>query len=151
MRFLVVLAVIAITVYSVIDCARAEDRQRRGLPAWLWVTVIVVLPGVGGLVWLLVSRTAPDPRPRGYARPSRPVAPDDDPDFLAGLARQTPRESPQAPAPDVPETPEESGSERDQSSSERDDPDEDREQRGKPNSEDGEQPTREDRGRRSPE
>ena len=137
MRFLVALAVIAITVYSVIDCVRAEDRQRRGLPAWLWVTVIIVLPGVGALVWLLVSRTAPDPRPRGYTRPSRPVAPDDDPDFLAGLARQTPRESPQAPAPDVPETPDQASGE----SSAEDDGDSDSD----------DHPTREDRDRHSPE
>ena len=151
MRFLVALAVIAITVYSVIDCVRAEDRQRRGLPAWLWVTVIIVLPGVGGLVWLLVSRTAPDPRPRGYTRPSRPVAPDDDPDFLAGLARQTPRESPQAPAPDVPETPEQTAPEAEESSPEQDEPDEGREDGTQASRGDGEQPTREDPGRHSPE
>lgn len=143
MRFLVALAVIAITVYSVIDCVRAEDRQRRGLPAWLWVTVIIVLPGVGALVWLLVSRTAPDPRPRGYSRPSRPVAPDDDPDFLAGLARQPPRETPQPPAPEVPDTPERAASEDDRSG-----PDRDEQEDGH---QDGDQATRDDRGRRSPE
>lgn len=142
MRFLVALAVIAITVYSVIDCVRAEDRQRRGLPAWLWVTVIIVLPGVGGLVWLLVSRTAPDPRPRGYARPSRPVAPDDDPDFLAGLARQQPPATPEAPAPDVPDASEETAPEADENSPERDDSDE---------GGGDDQPTRDDRGRHSPE
>ncbi|HIZ36949.1 MAG TPA: PLD nuclease N-terminal domain-containing protein [Candidatus Ruania gallistercoris] len=143
MRFLVALAVIAITVYSVIDCVRAEDRQRRGLPAWLWVTVIIVLPGVGGLVWLLVSRTAPDPRPR-RPRPTRPVAPDDDPDFLAGLARQQPRETPQAPSPDVPEKPA-------QDASDADDAGPDQQQEGDGHGEGDDQPSRDDRGRHSPE
>lgn len=97
MRFLIALAVIAITVYSVIDCVRAEDSRRRGLPTWLWVTVIIVLPGVGGLVWLLVSSMGGEPRSRGYSRPTRPLAPDDDPDFLAGLSRHTPPRPPANP------------------------------------------------------
>ncbi len=98
MRFLIAFAVIAVTVYSVIDCVRADDRVRRDLPAWLWVTVIIVLPGVGGAVWLVVSHLAGEPRPRPVRR-SRPLAPDDDPDFLAGLGRPTGPQPPQRPAP----------------------------------------------------
>ncbi|WP_022917159.1 PLD nuclease N-terminal domain-containing protein [Ruania albidiflava] len=142
MRFLIALAVIAITVYSVIDCTRADERQRRGLPAWLWVTVIIVLPGVGGLVWLLVSRLAGEQRPRPPVRPSRPVAPDDDPEFLAGLSRPTPPQpsTPPAPEPEQRPNPPAGPSSDDAAPPAGDDPEEERPTRGE-----------DPRGRRSPE
>lgn len=147
MRFLIALAVIAITVYSVIDCARADDHQRRGLPAWLWVTVIILLPGVGGLVWLVVSRLAGEQRPGPTVRPSRPLAPDDDPDFLAGLSRHAPPQPPTARSPE----PDQGAAPADQSEPEDDAAPPDRDSPGgKPSR--GEDSTREeDRGRRSPE
>ena len=147
MRFLIALAVIAVTVYSVIDCARADDHQRRGLPAWLWVTVIILLPGVGGLVWLVVSRLAGEQRPGPTVRQSRPLAPDDDPDFLAGLSRTAPPQPPTARSPE----PDQSAAPRDQAEPDDDTaaPDSDG-SAGEPSRE--EDSTRgEDRGRRSPE
>src|SRR5699024_8604050 len=99
---------IALTVYTVIDCVRAERWERRGLPLWLWILVIVVLPVLGALTWLISRWTTPQPGPGGRpaTRPG-PTAPDDDPDFLAGLNRSggpthgssgSPRTSPRRPS-----------------------------------------------------
>lgn len=86
MRFLVPLLLLAITVYGIVDCAQADERTRRNVPLWVWVLVMVALPGLGAIIWLVLSRliepTATPPR-------SRPVAPDDDPDFLRYLDRRT--------------------------------------------------------------
>ncbi|WP_156741484.1 PLDc N-terminal domain-containing protein, partial [Occultella aeris] len=112
MRFLLVLAIIGLMTYAILDVARTEDPRRRlGLPAWLWVAVIIVTLGVGALIWLIASRlpiatggstdggAGDHPGPRTPRRPARPVAPDDDPEFLAGLNRPTPPEVTKAPEP----------------------------------------------------
>jgi hypothetical protein len=84
MRQLLALLLLAITVYGIVDCAQADARTRRGLPLWLWVLIMLLLPGIGTLIWLLVSRLGPaDTAPRRTV-----VAPDDDPEFLRDLERR---------------------------------------------------------------
>lgn len=85
-RYLVLLLTIGLTVYCVIDVVRSDERARRGLPRVLWLLVVLV-PVVGAVLWLVLSRTggsAAGPR----RRPARPVAPDDDPDFLRRLDQE---------------------------------------------------------------
>src|SRR5680860_323512 len=76
------LAVLILTVYTVVDCALFERSRVRGLPRWVWIVVIVLVPLIGPLLWLFVGRG------RGgtpVGRSFRTVAPDDDPDFLKSL------------------------------------------------------------------
>jgi hypothetical protein len=91
-RYLIPIIVLAVLVYGFIDCVRTGSREVRGIPKAAWIAVIVVLPVVGVLLWFLLGRpTDPDagvvgpagPAPR--SSPRRPVAPDDDPDFLRNL------------------------------------------------------------------
>ncbi|UFU02498.1 PLDc N-terminal domain-containing protein [Ruania suaedae] len=109
MRIVIGLGLLALAVYCVIDCVGGEKRRRLGLPTWLWVLVIIALPGLGPLLWLLLSRTygggASSPR-----RPARPVAPDDDPAFLADLDRHS-RPGTGEAAPEDPPSGEEQGTE----------------------------------------
>ncbi|HLT83019.1 MAG TPA: PLD nuclease N-terminal domain-containing protein [Phototrophicaceae bacterium] len=110
MRFLPVILLVALVVYALVDCVRSDDADMPvGLPKAVWVVLIVVFPGAGALAWLVVSRVSRQAagQVRGgsgtVAHPSRrpaprPLAPDDDPDFLAGLGRQRPVEPP-APEP----------------------------------------------------
>jgi hypothetical protein len=71
----------------------------RTLPKVLWILVVVVFAGLGGLMWLLLGRpqrameavqgrtgmvNSPDRRPR----PEAPRGPDDDPDFIRDLERR---------------------------------------------------------------
>jgi len=79
------LAVVILTVYTLVDCALFDRSRIRGLPRWVWIFVIVLVPLFGPLLWLLVGRGRNAP---AGARPARSVAPDDDPDFLKGLDRE---------------------------------------------------------------
>ncbi len=89
MRYLPFLLWFALLVYCLIDVAQADPARVRALPKGLWALLIVVLPFLGSIAWLLAGRpgTGPGgPRLPG-ARRRAPAAPDDDPAFLADLAR----------------------------------------------------------------
>lgn len=83
-RFLVVLTVIAVafTIYTLVDVLLTDRSRVRGLQKPLWAVLVVVLPVIGGLLWLFIGKA------RRTSRPSRVIAPDDDPDFLGTLNRE---------------------------------------------------------------
>lgn len=86
MRNAIVILIFAVTIYALFDAWRATDEERLGLNRWVWVAAIVLVPAIGALAWLVLSRWG---RPRPTQRPTGPLAPDDDPDFLRGLDRRT--------------------------------------------------------------
>jgi hypothetical protein len=89
-RVLLVLAVLAATIFCIIDCIQSEDREIRNLPKIVWLLLILVAPIVGPIAWFVAGRPQPDRPVLGTPRPAvprRPSAPDDDPTFLAGLDR----------------------------------------------------------------
>ncbi|MBG6212412.1 MAG: PLD nuclease N-terminal domain-containing protein [Cryobacterium sp.] len=75
------LALVILTVYTLVDCAVFDRKRIRGLPRWVWIFVIVLVPLIGPLLWLLVGHGRAAPTTRSY----RSVAPDDDLDFLRSL------------------------------------------------------------------
>jgi hypothetical protein len=92
-RFLPFLISLVLTVYALFSCIQTPDEEVPHLPKLVWILLIVFVPFVGPIVWLLMSRTPagrrdPDVRPQ-RPRPTagRPLAPDDDPDFLKSLDR----------------------------------------------------------------
>ena len=92
-RAILIIGVIALAVgviiYSLIDCARSDARDIRGLRRGPWLAIILLLPVIGGILWLTLGR------PR-YASPgsvpTRGKGPDDDPEFLRELERRTRRD-----------------------------------------------------------
>ena len=83
-RVLPVVLGIALIVYAFIDCLRMPDREMPpDLPKALWLIVIALVPVLGAAAWLVVSRLPATGAPR--TRKPRPIAPDDDPEFLANL------------------------------------------------------------------
>lgn len=115
------IASIGLTIFALADCIQCEGSQLRGLPKWAWIVLIVLLPWVGPLTWLLVGKdrdsgapSAFDPlrggpfrgdeggpmdppgargtRGPGRAHGSRPLAPDEDPEFLRKLDEDIRRE-----------------------------------------------------------
>lgn len=91
MRYLGLLLVIGLVVYCVVDIVRSDDDERLGAPAALWVLLVVLIPVLGSVAWLAVSRSRRAARGgagTGRRRPARPVAPDDDPEFLWRLDRE---------------------------------------------------------------
>lgn len=93
-----VIVAVALAVYALIDCSQSERHRLRSLSKPLWLVIIVLVPVLGPVAWLLLGRPqsggAAGPRPA--ARP-RPVAPDDNPDFLRRLNTAGP--PPQQPKP----------------------------------------------------
>jgi len=96
------LVVIGVALYALIDCARTPRGEVETLPKPLWLLVIVMIPLIGGLLWILAGRS--DGGPVRPGRRPRLIAPDDDPDFLRSL------DPPERPKPAPGDGPERDGS-----------------------------------------
>jgi hypothetical protein len=88
MRFILYGALFVVALYALIDCISTPGRSIRSLPKAVWLIVIIVVPGLGGLAWLLFGRAQSSGSSFLPGR-SQPSAPDDDPEFLRQLGDQT--------------------------------------------------------------
>ena len=100
MRYLPILLVIGLVIYTVVDVVNAEDEDRLGVHPGLWILGIVLFPPLGSIAWLAVrfSRRSRGQGPaqsggvgpRGGSPTARsgPLAPDDDPEFLWRLEQE---------------------------------------------------------------
>ncbi|HET7304986.1 MAG TPA: PLD nuclease N-terminal domain-containing protein [Segeticoccus sp.] len=88
LRVLVPLALLALTIYALVDCIQTEEGDHQHLSKMLWILIILFFPPVGPIAWLIAGRPN-RPRPRSGPPPDHwgrtPKGPDDDPDFLRGL------------------------------------------------------------------
>lgn len=79
-RVLLILALVATAfwVFTIVDCALQPPTRHRGVSKPMWVLIVVLLPVLGGILWLAIGRSR---------RTSRLVAraPDDDPEFLGRI------------------------------------------------------------------
>jgi hypothetical protein len=82
-RVLGIIFVVALYIWFVVDVIQAPKSGVRNLPRAIWLLIVVLLPILGGLLWILFGRVKPAPGKRRGRR--GPVAPDDDPRFLAKL------------------------------------------------------------------
>lgn len=104
-RLLPLLLIFAFTLFAVIDCLAHDDEDIRALPKVIWVLIILLFMPLGPIAWFIAGRprksartqpAAPDDVVGGYSmgngstsgRPGRPIAPDDDPEFLRRLDEQ---------------------------------------------------------------
>ena len=74
--------VLALTIFSIIDCSRTPENQIRSLPKWAWLVIILFVPGIGALAWIIAGRPKGNGRRHGKGKI---VPPDDNPDFLRDL------------------------------------------------------------------
>ncbi|MDZ8171749.1 PLD nuclease N-terminal domain-containing protein [Microbacterium xanthum] len=79
-RVLLIVALIAVAfwVFTIVDCAIQPKTRHRGVSKPLWLVIVILIPVLGGVLWLLVGRR---PRPT----PVAPLAPDDDPQFTGSF------------------------------------------------------------------
>ncbi|MGZ0712889.1 PLDc N-terminal domain-containing protein (plasmid) [Coraliomargarita sp. W4R53] len=79
-RVLLILALVATAfwVFTIVDCAVQPPTRHRGVSKPVWILIVVLLPVLGGLLWLSVGRM------RAAAVVAR-SAPDDDPAFLGQI------------------------------------------------------------------
>lgn len=110
-RFLPFLISLALTVYALFSCIQTPDEDVPHLPKLLWIVLIVFVPFAGPIVWLLMSRAQASRQETVVRRPAappatRPMAPDDDPDFLKSLDRyRDPRTTMKPPQDDSEDKP----------------------------------------------
>jgi hypothetical protein len=101
LRLLIFIAVVWLlfTVFVTVFAASANKNEVRNLPKWLWVVICLVVPIVGGLLYLVLGR--PLGRSTNRKGTTRIVAPDDDPAFLRDLSSklETKNEVPEAEKP----------------------------------------------------
>ncbi|MDO5617489.1 PLD nuclease N-terminal domain-containing protein [Kocuria sp.] len=84
---------VGVIIYSFFDCLRSDPRDVRGIKRGPWIAVILLLPVIGGILWLTLGRPRYAPP---SSQPSRGKGPDDDPNFLRQLDEK--RRSEQADA-----------------------------------------------------
>ncbi|MBE6483430.1 MAG: PLDc_N domain-containing protein [Actinomycetaceae bacterium] len=94
-RIVPIIFAVALWVFGIIDCARMpKDLMPGRLPKWVWMLLNIFVPVIGNIVWLVFIWPYRHPDSDGYfggftrpsrPQPSEPVAPDDDPEFLARL------------------------------------------------------------------
>ncbi|MFB7892644.1 PLDc N-terminal domain-containing protein [Microbacterium sp. NPDC056044] len=79
-RVLLILALVATAfwVFTIVDCAVQPPTRHRGVSKPVWILIVVLLPVLGGLLWLIVGRG------RASSVATR-RAPDDDPEFLGRI------------------------------------------------------------------
>jgi hypothetical protein len=79
-RVLLILALVATAfwVFTIVDCAVQPPIRHRGVSKPVWILIVVLLPVLGGILWLAVGRA------RASTVAAR-RAPDDDPEFLGRI------------------------------------------------------------------
>lgn len=81
LRVVGVLLGLAVYIWFIVDVLRTSGGSVRTLPKFVWLLIVILIPLLGGVLWLLGGR----PRGQGRRRRRGPVAPDDDPAFLRQL------------------------------------------------------------------
>lgn len=84
-RVLPIVVAIALLVYALIDCLQTDSARFRSLNRVAWIAIIVLIPLLGPILWLAIGKVRARPQRRPAAPPTRPLAPDDDPEFLRHL------------------------------------------------------------------
>lgn len=89
------IATVALTAYALVDVIATDSHLIRYLPKLVWLMVVILVPVLGGLTWLILGRprggsllpgtTSNDQAAPKRGQRGRPLAPDDDPDFLRRL------------------------------------------------------------------
>ena len=72
---------VAFYIYCIIDVLRTRSGETRALPRWVWLILVILVPLIGGLLWLLLGKVWNSPGSNRRRRRG-PVAPDDAPAFL---------------------------------------------------------------------
>ncbi len=99
LRILTFVLPLALWVWAFIDCLTTPEDEVKHLPKVVWVIIVLLFPLVGSIAWLVAGKQRGALRTGaagGYGSPDaaydtrrdgRPLAPDDNPEFLASLKK----------------------------------------------------------------
>jgi hypothetical protein len=92
------------TIFVTVFAASASGKEVRVLPKWVWVLVCLLVPAVGGILYLTLGRpiaSSSEPTEYGFGKSkrngTRVVAPDDDPEFLKNLSQRLKKQKDEDP------------------------------------------------------
>ncbi|WP_062383628.1 PLD nuclease N-terminal domain-containing protein [Demequina iriomotensis] len=85
LKVLPLLVYLGLVIYALADVWQRPEREPYGVTKGLWTAIVLFLPFVGALAWIVLKLLRPD---SGPAPRKGPVAPDDDPEYLAWLREQ---------------------------------------------------------------
>lgn len=97
---LLFVAQIVLAALALISCLAAEEDEIRALPRLVWVMIILFFPLVGSIAWFVAGRPVKPTTSGGIWRVGggfpernrpRPLAPDDDPEFLRSISTEQAR------------------------------------------------------------
>ncbi|HEX5567756.1 MAG TPA: PLD nuclease N-terminal domain-containing protein [Streptomyces sp.] len=101
LRVLPTVLILAVWIYSFIDCLNTPENEVRKLPKLAWIVIILFFGSflVGPIAWLVAGRPRRN-APYGATRPDerRWVAPDDNPEFLKSINNHGRQPSPEPEA-----------------------------------------------------
>jgi len=81
---IIVLLFLGFWIWALLDVISTDGSTCRNLPKPMWIILIVILPLVGGILWLLVGRPEKAhwrPGSSDYAAPRQPVGLEDSPRY----------------------------------------------------------------------
>ncbi|MEU8464776.1 PLD nuclease N-terminal domain-containing protein [Streptomyces sp. NPDC029003] len=90
LRYLPFLLILALTIYTFIDCLNTPEEEVKHLPKVVWVIIILLFSIVGPVVWLFAGKKRTGVG-GGRAGRTQWVAPDDNPEFLNSLREERER------------------------------------------------------------
>jgi hypothetical protein len=73
---------LALLIFCLVDVISIYESRIKTLNKIAWVFIIILVPIIGPILWLAVGKERGGDRPAERARDARPMAPDDDPEFL---------------------------------------------------------------------
>jgi hypothetical protein len=73
---------LGLLIFCLVDVISIYESRIKVLNKIAWVFLIILLPILGPVLWLVIGKDRSHNRPAERARDARPLAPDDDPDFL---------------------------------------------------------------------
>src|SRR5699024_8599102 len=91
-RLLIPLIIVSVGVmiYALIEAISTPSARTRIMPKGIWIVVIILVPLIGGVLWLLFcnENSYLASTVQGFQRtavPTRPTTPDDDEEFIRSL------------------------------------------------------------------
>lgn len=80
------------TVFVAVFAFSHDGKKMRLLPKFVWIVLIILVPFIGGILYLTLGRPVVKPQPE-----TKQVAPDDNPEFLAELEERLKKDDEEKP------------------------------------------------------